>query len=45
MIIERNPERMQQAIEAGFLAVEADASSEQVLKRVRIEQPAASSPP
>ena len=37
VIIERNPERMQQAIEAGFLAVEADASSEQVLKRVRIE--------
>ena len=29
---------MQQAIEAGFLAVEADASSEQVLKRVRIER-------
>ena len=38
VIIERNPERMQQAIEAGFLAVEADASSEQVLKRVRIER-------
>ena len=37
VVIERNPERMQQAIEAGFLAVEADASSEQVLKRVRIE--------
>ena len=37
VIIERNPERMQQAIEAGFLAVEADASSELVLKRVRIE--------
>jgi voltage-gated potassium channel len=37
VIIERSPERMQQAIEAGFLAVEADASSEQVLKRVRID--------
>ena len=38
VIIERDPERMQQAIDAGFLAVEADASSEQVLKRVRIER-------
>lgn len=37
VIIERNPERMQEAIDAGFLAVEADASSELVLKRVRIE--------
>ena len=37
VIIERSPERMQQAVEAGFLAVEADASSELVLKRVRIE--------
>ena len=37
VVIERNAERMQQAIEAGFLAVEADASSESVLKRVRIE--------
>ena len=37
VVIERNPERMQQAIEEGFLAVEADASSETVLKRVRIE--------
>jgi voltage-gated potassium channel len=38
VIIERDPERMQEAIEDGFLAVEADASSEQVLKRVRISQ-------
>ena len=38
VVIERNPERMQQAIDAGFLAVEADASSEQVLKRVRIAE-------
>ena len=37
VIIERNPERLQQAIDAGFLAVEADASSEPVLNRVRIE--------
>jgi voltage-gated potassium channel len=36
VVIERNPERVQQAVEAGFLAVEADASSEAVLKRVRI---------
>ena len=38
MIIERDPDRMQQAIDAGFLAVEADASSEQVLKRVQIDR-------
>ena len=37
VIIDRDADRMQQAIDAGFLAVEADASSEQVLKRVRIE--------
>ena len=37
VIIERNAERMQEAIDAGFLAVEADASSEHVLRRVRIE--------
>ena len=37
VIIERDAERMQRAIDAGFLAVEADASSEQVLKRVRLE--------
>jgi voltage-gated potassium channel len=38
VVIERDAERMQQAIEEGFLAVEADASSEQVLKRVRIDR-------
>jgi voltage-gated potassium channel len=38
VIVERDPERMQHAIEAGFLAVEADASSEQVLKRVHIDR-------
>ena len=38
VIIERDPERMQQAVDAGFLAVEADASSEQVLKRVHIDR-------
>jgi len=36
VIIERDSDRMQQAVDAGFLAVEADASSEQVLKRVQI---------
>jgi voltage-gated potassium channel len=38
VIIERDSERMQQAAAAGFLAVEADASSEQVLKRVQIDR-------
>jgi voltage-gated potassium channel len=38
VIIERDPERMQRAIDGGFLAVEADASSEQVLKRVQIDR-------
>jgi voltage-gated potassium channel len=36
VVIERDPERMQAAIDAGYLAVEADASSEDVLKRVGI---------
>lgn len=36
VIIERDPDRMQEAVDAGFLAVEADASSEQVLRRVGI---------
>ena len=38
VIIERDPERMQEAIDLGYLAVEADASSESVLERVRIER-------
>jgi len=38
VIIERDPERMQEAIDLGYLAVEADASSEQVLRHVRIER-------
>lgn len=38
VIIERDPERLHQAIESGYLAVEADASSEAVLKRVGIER-------
>jgi len=38
VIVERDPDRMQQAIDSGFLAVEADASSEQVLKRVQIHR-------
>lgn len=36
VIVERDPARMQDAIEAGYLAVEADASSEQVLTRIGI---------
>jgi voltage-gated potassium channel len=38
VIIERDAERMHAAIDAGYLAVEADASSEEVLKRVGIMQ-------
>jgi voltage-gated potassium channel len=36
VIIERDPERMGAAIDMGYLAVEADASSEEVLRRVGI---------
>ena len=38
VIIERDPDRMQEAIDAGYLAVEADASSEQVLRRIGIDR-------
>ena len=38
VIIERDVERMQAAIDMGYLAVEADASSEEVLKRVGISR-------
>ena len=38
VVIERDPERMQTAIDAGYLAVEADASSEHVLKRIGIDR-------
>jgi voltage-gated potassium channel len=38
VIIERDPERMQAAIAMGYLAVEADASSEDVLRRVGISR-------
>jgi voltage-gated potassium channel len=38
VIIERNPDRMQDAIATGYLAVEADASSEDVLGRVGISR-------
>jgi voltage-gated potassium channel len=38
VIIERDPERMREAIDAGYLAVEADASSEQVLRRIGIDR-------
>ena len=37
-IIERDPERVRAAMEAGALAVEADASREDVLKRVGIDR-------
>ena len=36
VVIERNHERVQEALELGYLAVEADASNEVVLRRVRI---------
>lgn len=36
VVIERDGERMQAAIDMGYLAVEADASSEEVLKRIGI---------
>jgi voltage-gated potassium channel len=38
VVIERNPERVHAAMEQGFLAVEADASSEEVLKRVGLDR-------
>jgi voltage-gated potassium channel len=38
VVIERSPERMQLAMDQGFVAVEADASSEDVLRRVRIDR-------
>jgi voltage-gated potassium channel len=38
VIIERNPERVQLAMEQGLIAVEADASNEDVLKRVHIDR-------
>jgi len=38
VVIERNPERMHLAMEHGFVAVEADASSEDVLRRVHIDR-------
>ncbi len=38
VVIERDPERMQEAIDLGYTAVEADASSELVLHRVHIDR-------
>jgi voltage-gated potassium channel len=38
VVVERDPERMQAALDAGALAVEADASREDVLKRVGIDR-------
>ena len=36
VIVERNPERVHDALELGYLAVEADASNETALRRIRI---------
>ncbi len=36
VIVERSPERVNAALEAGYLCVEADSSNEEVLKRVGI---------
>ena len=38
VVVERDPERLQAAIDAGALAVEADASREDTLKRVGIDR-------
>jgi voltage-gated potassium channel len=38
VVIERNPERVEQAIEHGWVAVAADASEEDVLKRIGIHR-------
>jgi voltage-gated potassium channel len=38
VVIERSSDRMQAALDQGFLAVEADASNEDVLRRVRIDR-------
>jgi voltage-gated potassium channel len=38
VVVERDPERMQAALDAGALAVEADASREDVLKSVGIDR-------
>jgi voltage-gated potassium channel len=38
VLVERNPERVQEALERGMLVVEADASHEDTLKRLHIER-------
>lgn len=38
VVIERNADRVHSAMEQGYAAVEADASSEEVLRRVRIDR-------
>ena len=38
VVIERNTDRLHLAMDHGFLAVEADASNEEVLRRVRIDR-------
>jgi len=38
VVVERNPDRMHLAMDQGYVAVEADASNEDVLRRVRIDR-------
>jgi voltage-gated potassium channel len=38
VLIERDPARLQEAVDMGYIAVEADASSEVVLRRIRIDR-------
>jgi len=38
VVVERNPDRVHLALEHGYTAVEADASNEDVLKRVRLDR-------
>jgi len=38
VLIERDPERLKEAVDLGYIAVEADASSEVVLRRIRIDR-------
>jgi len=38
IVIDRNPDRIHSAMDQGFVAVEADASNEDVLRRVHIER-------
>jgi voltage-gated potassium channel len=38
VIVDRNPDRVHLALEHGYMAVEADASNEDVLKRLRLDR-------